>query len=94
MQHESCCNLPDMVPLDPEMGSRPFYSTADICVAVRTLIEDNGGDKGAALKALFGGSCSWASAREYSVHLAHCFELSEAEFMACYSRWKKGQAIL
>jgi hypothetical protein len=73
--------------------SRPFYNTDDPCVAVRVLIEKHGGDKRAAILALFGESCSYESARQMSVLLARCFDMDESDFMGLYrgwkSRWKK-----
>jgi len=71
------------------VGNRPFYSTEDPCVMVRVLIENHGGDKEAAIHALFGGSCSYLSARQLSVSFAHCFEMGEIEFMAYYRQWRK-----
>lgn len=76
------------------MGSRPFWNGSDLCVGVETLIRQHGGKVSLAVRALFGGSCSYARARELSVHLAHCFNMSEAQFMACYRRWRRGQSAL
>jgi hypothetical protein len=75
------------------MGSTSVWNTGDLCVGVRTLIEKHGGDVAAALKALFSGSTSYEQARSMASVLAHCFKMTEAEFMICHRKWKRGQAI-
>lgn len=45
------------------MENRPFWDGSDLCVGVEILIERHGGDIGEALLELFGGSCSYPSAR-------------------------------
>ena len=43
-----------------------------------------------AIEALFGGSCSYKTARQLSVSFAKHFGLSEADFMRYYRWWRKG----
>jgi hypothetical protein len=76
------------------VSSGSVWHTGDLCVGVRKLIADCGGDVAAALDRLFRqGGTSYESARELSVDLAGCFEMTEAQFMLCHRRWKLGQAI-
>lgn len=63
------------------MSGTPFWSTRDPCVGVDTLIRKHNGDRVAAIKTLLGKYCSYLIARQCAIAVAHCFGLSEAEFM-------------
>jgi hypothetical protein len=72
------------------MGNDRFvWSTDDPCVAVTELLRRNNGDVDKALRALFGRSCSYLTARQLSVALAHCFDMTEDEFMRHFKRLRK-----
>jgi predicted oxidoreductase (fatty acid repression mutant protein) len=63
------------------MSEDIYWSTKDPCAGVRTLLKHCNGDMDKALKKLFAPPCSWVMARQMSIALAHCFELTTVEFI-------------
>lgn len=77
----------------PDHGSSLFWSTDPAKArkaGAENLLKKNNGNVDSALKDLFSGSCSYESARIYSV-LAPDFGLTEAGFMVKYRKWRKGE---
>lgn len=64
----------------------PYPNTGTDCARIDELIQNQNGDRCAALGRLIGGSCSFGGARKLSIAFAHCFGLTEVEFMRCYRK--------
>ncbi len=74
----------------PDHGSSLVWSTEDKG-KVTALLQRHGGDVDKSLKALFGTSCSYETARRLSATLAIHFGLKPSDFMKKYSAWRKGE---
>jgi len=80
-----------MTTKDPDPNYSLVWSTGDPKIGVETLLRKNGGNVDQAIKALFGRSCSYATARQLSVTLAPHFGLKAVDFMKKYHLWTKGK---
>jgi hypothetical protein len=73
------------------MADRLVYSSGDPCALVRTLLQRTEGDTEEALRRLLAVPCSRELALQLSIASAHCFGLTQVEFMHIYSRIKRGE---
>ena len=69
-------------------SEQPVYST-DLCTIIRQQIAEANGDVELVLCKMFTPPCHYLTAREWSVKVAHCFEMTELEFMKAYYRLRK-----
>lgn len=77
---------------DPDYGSSLVWSTENsAAVGAATLLKKHSGNVDNALRALFGHSCDYSSARLYAEALAAHFGLTVIDFMKKWRLWKKGQ---
>ena len=66
-------------------NSKLVYSSDDPCVLVRRCLEQHNQDIDQVIRVLSGGSCHRDAARRMAQELAHCFGISEVDFM---KRWR------
>jgi len=77
---------------NPDHGSSLVWSTDKETArkaGVTTLLRKHGGNVDAALKEIFGDSCSYRSARDCSEVLAPHFGITPGEFMGKFKLWRK-----
>jgi hypothetical protein len=61
------------------------WSSRDPCPAVRVLLRQHNGDIDKAIALICSKSCSYQTARQCADALAHCMDLTPAEFIR---RWR------
>jgi hypothetical protein len=82
----------DAMPIEPDHGSTTVWSDNDNENVVR-LLSKHDGDIDKFLSELFGGSCSYETARRLAEIYAPRLHLTLKEFMSKYRRWKRGEPL-